>query len=565
MREIEARALIGPNLYDPGPAAVAEVLLPEETDLGASRAAVADALAELSAAAGWPTPALRVRTFRGGLAFAAPVDGARVEAAATLLERALRRALAPAAAEDLTADVAAIAAAAAQEAPSPALRALLEAARARDLPTLVDDEALTLGAGARGKTWPIGQLPEVAAVPWADLGRIPIALITGTNGKTTSARRLARIARKAGHHVGNSSTDGVAVDEVTIESGDWTGPGATRMVLRRRDVDFAALEVARGGLLRRGLAIDRADAALITNVSDDHLGDYGIDDLATMAAVKAVIGGVVTPRGRVVLGADSPPLCAVGRARFTAPVLWFARSPDNATIREHLAAGGEAWYVADGSLVEAGPGGEAPLVEVAAIPCTLGGAAAHNVLNALGVAALASALGLPRPAIAEGLRSFASTAAENPGRINRYAVNGTKILLDFAHNVAGIRALAEVARHMRGGGRLTVAFGMAGDRSDAELLALAGALAELRPDAAILREQRAHLRGRALGEVPALLRRGLLDRGMASDAITEAADELATIDAFLRTADAGDLLVILAHTQRAPVVAHLAARGAAAL
>jgi hypothetical protein len=106
---------------------------------------------------------------------------------------------------------------------------------------------------------------------------------------------------------------------------------------------------------------------------------------------------------------------------------------------------------------------------------------------------------------------------------------------------------------------------MAGDRSDAELLALAGALAELRPDAAILREQRAHLRGRALGEVPALLRRGLLDRGMASDAITEAADELATIDAFLRTADAGDLLVILAHTQRAPVVAHLAARGAAPL
>ncbi|MCA9658977.1 MAG: hypothetical protein KC486_11590, partial [Myxococcales bacterium] len=414
-------------------------------------------------------------------------------------------------------------------------------------------------------TWPIDQLPEVAAVPWGELGRIPIALLTGTNGKTTSARMLARIARRAGLHVGNSSTDGVAVDEVTIEAGDWTGPGATRMVLRRRDVDFAALEVARGGLLRRGLAIDRADAALITNVSDDHLGDYGIDDLATMAAVKAVIGGVVAPHGRVVLGADSAPLRAVARGRFRAPVVWFARSPDDALLREHLAAGGEAWYVADGGLVEAGPGGERPLLEIAAIPCALGGAAAHNVLNALGVAALASALGLPRPAIVDGLRSFASTAAENPGRINRYAVDGRRIVLDFAHNVAGIRALAGVAQHLRGAGRLTVAFGMAGDRSDAEMLALAGALAELRPDAAILREQHDHLRGRALGEVPALLRRGLIDRGIASDAITEAADELATIDAFLRAAEAGDLLVILAHTQRAPVVARLEALGAAAL
>ncbi|MEZ4380163.1 MAG: Mur ligase family protein [Nannocystaceae bacterium] len=565
MTEIAARALIGPNLYDPGPAAVAELRVPPGVDPAALPGAVLGVMASLSAALGWPAPTLRTREFRGGLAFAAPCDGARVEATAALLERSLRRVLAPASAADPATDVAAVAAALAEEAPSAELRALLEAARARDLPIVVDDEALTLGAGARGMTWPIDQLPEVAAVPWSALGRIPIALITGTNGKTTSARMLARVARQAGRRVGNSSTDGVAVDEVTIESGDWTGPGATRMVLRRRDVDLAALEVARGGLLRRGLAIDRADAALITNISDDHLGDYGVDSLATMAAVKAVIGGVVDPRGRVVLGADSPPLRAVDRGRFTAPVVWFARSPDDATVRAHLEGGGEAWYVADGCLVEAGPGGERPLVEVAAIPCTLGGAAAHNVLNALGVAALARALALPTAAIVGGLRSFASTAAENPGRINRYVVDGRKIVLDFAHNLAGIRALAAVALHLRGAGRLTVAFGMAGDRSDAELLALADALAELRPDRVILRDQLAHLRGRALGEVPALLRRGLLDRGLASAAISDAADEVATLDAFLADARDGDLLLILAHTQRAPVLARLEALGAAPL
>ncbi len=567
MTQLQARALIGPNLSCPGPAAVAEL---EAESISAEQiAAIHREHRALRVALGWPAIDLLERAYRcangdQGLALAAPTREEDAEADAVLLERAIRRALATEP-PPLAYDLAAISEEQGSECRSPALRALVSAAKARGLTTLVDDDAISIGEGLRSRTWSREQLPAESEVPWQELGEIPIALISGTNGKTTCARLLARLAKSAGHHVGTTSTDGVVVDGVMIESGDWTGPGATRMVLRRRDVDFAALEIARGGLLRRGLVIRRADAALITNISADHLGDYGVNDLATMAAVKTVLGGVVQASGRVVLGADSAPLRGVDTGRFRAPVVWFAMSPDNPTLQAHLLAGGEAWYVAEGSLCFASNGHEKPLVEVASIPCTIGGAATYNVQNALGVAALAHAIGLPRTAIIDGLRSFRSSAEENPGRVNRFELNGLMIILDFAHNPAGIRALGEVLQALRGTGRLTVAFGMAGDRNEADLRLLAGALADLQPDRVVLREQEDHLRGRKLGEVPALLRRGLLDHGMTPARISEVRDELATLNRALEDAKPGDLLAILAHTQRDAVVAHLRSLGAQAL
>lgn len=567
MTQLQARALIGPNLYCPGPAAVAE--LEAECISPELITAIHREHGALRAALGWPAIALLERAYRcqngdRGLALAAPTHEENAEADAVLLERAIRRALAetpPPTADDL----AAITQKQESERRSPALRALVDAAKTRGLTTLVDDDALSLGEGLRCQTWPLEHLPEETEVPWQKLGEIPIALISGTNGKTTCARLLARLATSAGHHVGTTTTDGVVVDGDMIESGDWTGPGATRMVLRHRDVDFAALEIARGGLLRRGLVIRRADAALITNISADHLGDYGVTDLQAMAAVKAVLGSVVKPSGRVVMGADSAPLRGVDTSRFRAPIVWFAMSPDNPMLRSHLRTGGEVWYVAEGSLCFASKGQEEPLLEVASIPCTLGGAAIHNVQNTLGVAALAHAIGLPRAAIIDGLRSFRSSAKENPGRINRFDLNGLMIVLDFAHNPAGIRALGEVLQALRGAGRLTIAFGMAGDRNEADLRLLAQAIGDLEPDRVVLREQEDHLRGRNLGEVPALLRRGLLDHGLKPAIISEVRDELATIDRALEDAEPGDLLAVLAHTQRDAVVAHLQTLGARAL
>jgi len=564
MTHISARALIGPNLYTSGPAAVAEVE-PMQEVAGLAEAIVHEHRA-LTCALGWAPVDLLQRPYTRadggpGLCLAAPSPVDRIEAAAILLERAIRRAL-NISESSITADLEAIRAEEADERRSPQLRALVEAAAARRVPNLLDENAFTLGQGVRGKTWPIEQLPAPAEVPWDSLGTIPIALITGTNGKTTSTRLLARIARHAGFCVGNTSTDGVVIDEVLIEPGDWTGPGATRMALRRPDVDFAALEIARGGLLRRGLVLDRVDAALITNISDDHLGDYGIMDLQAMAQVKAIIGSVVHSEGRIVMGADSAPLRTVDTSRLRAPIVWFALSRDNPTLRSHLEDGGEGWYVAEGELVRADRLGERPLTRVSAIPCTYGGAARHNLLNALGVAALAQSLGIPDRAIADGLRSFRSTAEENPGRINCYTLDGVTVVLDFAHNNAGITALGELLHALRKDGRLTVAFGMPGDRSEDDLRQLSRSLAGMRPDEVLLRDQKAHLRGRARGEVPAILRRGLREEGLAQAALIDVDDEIESIDRTLAQAEPGDLLAILAHTQRDEVVAHLEKLGA---
>ena len=297
-----------------GPGAIAEVAFEAGTDpdtaLAAWRAAITAALTALA----WPVE-LHLRRHDDGrghpgadLVFAAPPDDLYLAteindwaiAAANLTVREGTPAdptpLLPAWRDAITAEL------------QPRVAALRREAAARDLPVLADDDGLTLGHGRRALTWPARLPPDPEAVPWDSLGRVPIALVTGTNGKTTTARLLARIARKAGFTPGNTSTDGMSVAERPLEPGDWTGPAAARTVLRHPEVDLAVLEVARGGILRRGLAVDRCDAAAVLNVSADHLGEYGIHDLAAMARVKAVVGSIVAPHGRVVLGADSPPL-----------------------------------------------------------------------------------------------------------------------------------------------------------------------------------------------------------------------------------------------------------------
>ncbi len=446
------------------------------------------------------------------------------------------------------------------------LAELRAAAAARDLPVLSDDDGLTIGHGRRAATWSYRQPPRLEAVPWDSLGRIPIAIITGTNGKTTTARVLARIARKAGHVPGNTSTDGMSVDERPLEAGDWTGPAAARTVLRHPAVDLAVLEVARGGILRRGLGVDRCDAAAVLNVSADHLGEYGIHDLAAMARVKAVVGSVVDPRGRVVLGADSPPLVDLVAAghRFPAPIAWFARDEQNPTVQRHLAAGGEAWFVAAGQLTRARGPRRDSLLAVADIPFCFGGAAVHNVANALAAAALAGAMGLPDAAIVAGLRSFHASLADNPGRANLAVVAGVQVFLDFAHNPDGIRSLHELLAALRGDRRLLIGIGVAGDRTDEAIREVARATHELAPDRVIVRDLEHYLRGRQPGEVPGLLRDELTRLGAPPDAVDSAADEVDLLRRGLAWARPGDLIAILVHVDRDEVQAELRRLGAVA-
>ncbi len=168
----------------------------------------------------------------------------------------------------------------------PKLRALLKSAADRALPHFIDDNELTVGAGAGSRTFALGHLPAVNEVPWSELSDVPTAIVTGSNGKTTTVRLIAACARAHGWRAGYNCTDGVFIGEETLASGDYSGPAGARLVLRDRRTQAAILEAARGGILRRGLAVSRADVALVTNISSDHFGEYGIDDLDGLADAK---------------------------------------------------------------------------------------------------------------------------------------------------------------------------------------------------------------------------------------------------------------------------------------
>jgi len=561
---LNVRRLTGANLHVRQPAAIVEVAFAADecpdAEMEAWRMHVTGVLAALA----WPHElVVRRHDDQGGracadLVFAAPVDALYL--AADIAEWAAVHVHDPVVPPEVLAgwrDEAA-------RTRNPRLVALQQAAQARGLPLLVGEELATIGHGRRGISWPERELPDPPDVPWDRLGRVPVALITGTNGKTTTTRLLARIARHAGIVAGNTSTDGFAVDEQAIEAGDWTGPGAARAVLRHPQVGLAALEVARGGILRRGLAVDHCDVAVITNVSEDHLGEQGIHELATMARVKAVVGDVVAPHGRVVLGADSPPLrdLVAGGHRFPAPVIWFAGSPDIPPIPEHRARGGEAWFVQGGVMIRARGRDEVGLVAVAEVPICFGGAATHNVENALAAAAAATVLGLPDAPIAAGLRSFGGSFADNPGRANVALVGGVVVLLDFAHNAAGILSLRGLLAGLRGRHRLMIGFGVAGDRRDADIREVARAIHDCSPDEIRIRDHEHYRRGRAPGEVPGLLRDTLRGLGTADTAIREADTEMEIFREGMTWARPGDVVAILDHIERDEIQAELRRLGA---
>lgn len=551
MRLIDSRRLTGPSLDLESPGAIAEVAFDPADDPQALADAWRDRLVRAAAALGWtPTYALRIYPARDGaaLSFTAPLDALYL--ATDVNDWALG--LVPG---DLDAQLPAWRRAREREA-VPGLSELLSGAGARGLPLLLDDDSLSIGVGRGSRTWPRAWPPALADVPWDTLCAAPIALITGTNGKTTTARMLARIARCAGHVPGNTSTDGLAIDEQLVDPGDWTGPGAARTVLRDPRVTLAVLEVARGGILRRGLGVAPVDAACITNVSADHLGEHGIDDLAGMARVKAVVARAVRPAGQIVLGADSPPLLDLPTDHFPAPVTWFSLDPAHPRLLRHRAAGGRVYFLSrEGLLTRGRPAApDEPLLPAAELPSAFGGAATHNVANALAAAALADALGLPDASVLAGLRSFAS----NPGRAHHLTVAGVHVFLDFAHNPDGLRSIAPLLAHLRGERRLLVSIGVAGDRRDDDIRAVARAVGDLHPDLVLTRDLDHYLRGRRPGEVPALLEAALQARGVACE---RAAGEVQALSRGLEWARPGDLVAILVHVDRDEVWSELQRRG----
>lgn len=425
----------------------------------------------------------------------------------------------------------------------PGLMALFAAAKRAGVPAHADDDVLSIGEGDRSRSWPLAALPAPADVPWPALQGVPKAVVTGSNGKTTSVRLLAAMLQAHGLRAGYSSTDGLVVGGERIEAGDYSGPVGARTVLRHPQVQAAVLESARGGLLRRGLVVDDARVAIVTNVSADHFGEYGIHSLDDIAAVKLVVAKALAADGLLVLNADDAMLVAHAAATGVSCIGWFALEFAVAAAR-----GAQACGVRDGRLVLATDGREHDLGEVAAMPLGMGGSARYNIANIAGAALAATALGIAPSTIAAVLARFGSDPRDNPGRLQRWRLGDVSVLLDYAHNPDGLRGLLEVAGGLRGDGRLGLLLGHAGNRLDADFLALAEVAAQARPDRVWLKDIGGdYLRGRASGDVAAILRDALHAAGMPLDALPTCLDEALAAREALAWARAGDLLVLPVH------------------
>ncbi len=447
----------------------------------------------------------------------------------------------------------------------PALRALLGAAAERGLPYVLDESLLTLGAGTGAANFPLDALPAVADVDLKPLHDIPTALVTGSNGKTTTVRLLAACARAHGWHTAYNCTDGVFFDDEHLASGDYSGPAGTRRVIREPRAQAAVLETARGGILRRGIAVSRAHVAVITNISADHFGEYGIDDLSGVADAKFVVAAVVAATGLLVLNADDPvlrPRAADVARRYgqSPPVGWFSVSPDPRSLDAHRARGASTCGVAAGHLRLHHRGIDHDLGSIAALPLSMGGSALYNVANMAGAALAAAALGIAPDTIAAVLARFGTRREDNPGRMMRFEVGGVTVLVDYAHNAEGLRGFLKVATQLRSrSGRLGMLLGQAGNRRDADIEQLADVVTEFAPDLVVIKENETQLRGRAPGEVPRILHAALARRGLPQAALPLAGSEVEAARRALEWAKPGDVLALPVHSSsaRAAVVAML--------
>ena len=345
----------------------------------------------------------------------------------------------------------------------------------------------------------------------------PIVSISGTNGKSTVTRLITHILFLAGRRVGTTTSDGVLVDERMVDEGDWTGPGGARMVLNRRDIEVAVLETARGGIVLRGVGYESNDASVLTNVSSDHLDLQGIHTLPELAEVKSTICRITRPDGWVVLNADDPYVAAVAR-RVRANVAFFSLAPDGSPgLRRHLARGGRAYLVRGGMVVELDGARATEIIEVARVPIAIGGLARHNVANVLAAAGGARGMGATVQQVRDGLLDFAPSAERSPGRLNLFRLGPKVVIVDFAHNEAGISAVLDVAEGIAAGaaGRaspITAIIGTAGDRPDDTLRGI-GRIAAERAQRVAIKQTLKYLRGRTAKSVVGELLAGVTAGG----------------------------------------------------
>jgi len=419
---------------------------------------------------------------------------------------------------------------------------------ARDItkPITVENGAIievNAAPGIRMHHYPaVGRPRDVAAgiidylFPDDSNGRIPIIAITGTNGKTTVSRMISHVWRLAGYFVGTTTTDGIYVDGCRILAGDTTGPTSAKAVLMDRRVEVAVLETARGGIMRAGLGFDFCDVGVVTNVTEDHFGQDGIEDLQDLIYIKSLVVERVKPGGFSLLNADDPCVTAlIPRAK--GEIVYFTTEFDNLIVRRHLGIGGKALFVKEGIIYAACGNMSRPVVRVEDIPVTLGGLAQHNIQNAVIAAAACHCLKVPLNFIRRGLTTF----DQNPGRLNMLSIDRFRVCIDYGHNPASYQALINTVKRL-GANRLVGVIAAPGDRRN-DVIVNVGRIAGHGFDYIYIKED-SDLRGRNVGETAGLLRQGVLEAGLHPEKTCTVLEEAAAVLTALAAAEPGDLIVI---------------------
>ena len=421
--------------------------------------------------------------------------------------------------------------------------------------------------GFRMHTHPTVGEPQFIAKPVVDLlfpagspSRVPIVAVTGTNGKTTTARMVAHVMKGLGNKVGMTSTDGIIVDERLLIKADASGPKSARTVLQNPRVDFAVLEVARGGILREGLGYDRNDIAVVTNIQADHLGRHGMNSLADLANVKAVVVEAVPRNGFAVLNADDPHVRKMRRV-CRGGIIWFSMAEPGSRVRRWLderCLRGDRAVVLEptdkGEMIVLKQGRRSmQLAWTHLLPSTFNGAARMNVANALAAAGATWAAGAPLHDIRQGLRTFTTSYYLSPGRLNEIEVHHADVFVDYCHNPAGMRMLGEfverytAAKPAGDSIKRTVVIGAAGDRRDEDIREL-GEVAGRHFDRVIAREDE-NLRRRPAGEAARLIAEGAERARAAGGRVTSIEtilDELEATRAAVNPAGANDVVIVCA-------------------
>ncbi len=546
----DSRRLTGQGLLWERYGAILDVLVTEDI----SKDDVARTWAEEARltldAVGWHDEKVIARQFENGLnlAISAPIDQlySAIFVGQIAWHFTAHRLLQtkPASRDVLVADVRRVM----REEANPELLALQQEADKRAIDFLSDDDHVSLGHGAGSETWPVRELPSLAEIPWDRLYNVPVALITGTNGKSTSVRLSAAIGEAAGIASGTTSTDYVKIGDDVLDYGDYSGPGGARMLLRDKRLQLAFLEVARGGILRRGLPLRQAQAAIVTNVAADHLGQYGVNTVEALADAKFAVARTLADDGTLVLNADDP-LVVNNGLKSRRKICWFSLDPGNPQIVAARASGKLCCWLDDGMIHYSDGVNVQAMLKAADAPVTMGGAAKFNIRNVMGALCLAKALGLSDQAIIKGLTTFESKPEDNPGRCNEFHAKGARVFVDFAHNPHSVEAVSDALVHLPSK-RKFLLLGHAGDRSDQDITDLTKSALAFGPDEIVIVELEDYLRGRELGEVSNIIEGACVAAGFPEGAIAKKASPPEGTCHIVNRLQEGDLALLLVLDER---------------